>query len=294
MRQLSNYTYSASQISCAILLLCTMLLNIPWYLKFCIFPITSIGFMIILAILRINEIRENTIDQYRIYVENHSNNEAWFTEELYELTKKQNYIVFNKMYKAKLEVLVAIMKNHITIASDNSVNTVKSESHLQEQSSTASLKESVFQYNKELYDRVWLFFNEYITETLTPFFTKNDIDIIKDCVYEFFINDKRKIDIEKKVKIPTYLSMQDIAHFFHNLSELMSYYKKIKQVDFFKYIPYFIILGDYDPQSLYRNSTRTSGSSHIPLYRISDDNNIISNFVKKTKEELPNNQRIIS
>lgn len=294
MKQLSNYTNLAPQISCAILLLCTMLLNIPWYLKFYIFPITSIGFMIILAILRINEIRENTIDQYRIYVENHSNDEAWFTEELYELTKKQNYIVFNKMYKAKLEVLVAIMKNHITIASDNSVNTVKSESHLQEQSSTASLKESVFQYNKELYDRVWLFFNEYITETLTPFFTKNDIDIIKDCVYEFFINDKRKIDIEKKVKIPTYLSMQDIAHFFHNLSELMSYYKKIKQVDFFKYIPYFIILGDYDPQSLYRNSTRSSGSSHIPLYRISDDNNIISNFVKKTKEELPNNQRIIS
>lgn len=294
MTQQSNYTHIIAQIFCAALLLCAILLNIPWYLKLYIFPITSIGLMIILAILKINETHEKAIDQYRHFIANHSNDEAWLTEELYDLTKKRHHIAFNKIHQAKYEVLNMVVQSHISKPTITSTSIVTPVSHPQEISPTPSLKSSVNQYNKELYDKVWAFFNEYITETLTPFFTENDIATIKHGIFEFFINDRRSIEIENKVIIPTYLSMQDIAHFFHNISELMSYYKKIKQVDFFKYIPCFIILGDYDPQSLYRNSTRTSGSSHIPLYRISDDNNIISNFVKKIKEEMPHNQRIIS
>lgn len=294
MQQQPNYTYIITQIFCAILLFCAIFLNIPWYLKLYIFPITSIGFMIILAILRINEIHEKTIDQYRHLIVSHANDEAWLTEELYDLTKKRNHIAFNKIHKAKYEVLNMVVQNHISKPNTTSTNIVTPVVHPQKISPTASLKDSVNQYNKELYDKVWAFFDEYIEATLTPFFTEDDITTVKHSIFEFFINDRRSIITENKVIIPAYLSMQDIAHFFHNISELMSYYKKIKQVDFFKYIPYFIVLGDYDPQSLYRNSTRTSGSSHIPLYRISDDNNIISNFVKKTKEEMPNNQRIIS
>ena len=165
---------------------------------------------------------------------------------------------------------------------------------IEQAKSKVALKDHINQYNKELYNKVWLFLDGYITSTLTPFYTENDINIIKHSTFEFFINDQRSISLTNRVAIPEYLSMQDIAHFFHNLSELMSYYKKLKQIDYFKYITYFMNLKDYDSQSLYGNSTRISGSSIIPLYRIADSNNPISEFVKKIKKEMPHNQRIIS
>lgn len=292
MIKASKYNSHILQILCSIWLLCTILLDIPAYLKFYIFPITSLSFMFYLAILRINKIHEKAVDQYNLLITNHANNEAWLNEELYQLTKKRNYIAFNKIHRTKYDILRAFLDNRSSIV--NVPPSVQTNTQPQETTPPVSLKESVDHYNEELYNRVWSFLDDYITQTLTPFFTKEDINIIKHCTYEFFINDRRTICTEHKVIIPTYLSMQDIAHFFHNISELMSYYKKLKQVDFFKYIPGFMVLGDYDPQSLYRNSTRISGSSLIQLCRISDQNNVISNFVKQIKEELPYNQRIIS
>lgn len=74
---------------CVTLLLCAILLDIPWYLKYYIFPITSLIFMFFLAILRINEIRESIIDRYRKLIECNANNETWLNNELYELSKKE-------------------------------------------------------------------------------------------------------------------------------------------------------------------------------------------------------------
>lgn len=282
------------QSLCAILLICAILLDIPWYLKYYIFPIVSLSFIFFLVTLRINETREKILDQYNQLLEKHIDDNEWLNKELYELTKKRNYIVFNNIHKAKYEILKIFLEKDSSDASITHLSHTTSQPQQQSTVSNTSLKKSLDQYNEELYNKVWTLLDEYITKTLTPLFTKDDISLIKFGVFEFFINDKRKLDTENKVIIPTCLSMQDIAHFLHNISELMSYYKKIRQVDFFKYIPYFMALGDNDPQSLYRNSTRASGSSLIPLCRISEDNNIISDFVKKIKGEMPNNQRIIS
>lgn len=194
--------------------------------------------MFFLAILRINEIREKTIDQYSHMLEKHANDVIWLNKELYELNKKRNYAVFNKIYKAKYEILKTFLENR-TVKSDIISSTqTASQSQMQEATSRVSLKESVDHYNKELYYNVWSFLDEYITKTLTPLFVKEDIAVIKQGVFEFFINDRRTIDTDHKVIIPTCLSMQDIAHFLHNISELISYYKKIKQVDFFKYLSF--------------------------------------------------------
>lgn len=290
----SNTNFIILQSISVILLLCAILLNVPWYLKYYIFPIASLSFMFFLTVLKINEVRENAIDQYNNLVESHANDKAWLNKELYELSKKRSYIIFNKIHKVKYEILKACLEKQLSETDMPIPNQTNTNNLQQVNQSIASLKNHVNQYNKELYDKVWQFLDGYITTTLTPFYTESDINIIKHCTFEFFINDRRSIPVTNRVTIPEYLSMQDIAHFFHNLSELMSYYKKLKQIDYFKYITCFMDLKDYDSQSLYGNSTRTSGSSIIPLHRITDNNNPISDFVKKTKEEMPHNQRIIS
>ncbi len=292
----NNHLFFISQSMCVILLLCAILLNIPWYLKFYIFPIASLSFMFYLATLRINETRNTILDQYYSLIENHADDKAWLNKELYELSKKSKYIVFNKIHKAKYEILRTYLETHPATEREihSPVPNTPSPSFMEQPKPQVSLKDHVNQYNKELYNKVWQFLDGYITTTLTPFYTENDINTIKHSTFEFFINDRRSIPVTSRVAIPEYLSMQDIAHFFHNLSELMSYYKKLKQIDYFKYITCFMDLKDYDSQSLYGNSTRTSSSSIIPLYRISENNNPISDFVKKIKEEMPHNQRIIS
>jgi hypothetical protein len=221
---------------------------------------------------------------------------TWLNNELYELSKKYNSTIFNKIHKAKYEILRTYLETHPATEREipSPVPSTPYPSFMEQPKPQVSLKDHVNQYNKELYNKVWQFLDGYITATLTPFYTENDINTIKHSTFEFFINDRRSIPVTSRVTIPEYLSMQDIAHFFHNLSELMSYYKKLKQIDYFKYITCFMDLKDYDSQSLYGNSTRTSSSSIIPLYRISENNNPISDFVKKIKEEMPHNQRIIS
>lgn len=297
MIKLTNNLFIILQSMCVTLLLCAILLDIPWYLKYYIFPITSLIFMFFLAILRINEMRESIIERYSKLIENNANNAIWLNNELHEVSKKRSYIAFNKIHKVKYEILTSFLSKQATgtvLSSSFSDAPILQQANQKEDSLSTSIKNDVEQYNKALYDKVWQFIEEYITVTLTPFFTHESINIIKDSTYEFFINDKRKLKVNDKVAIPSYLSMQDIAHFFHNISELMSYYKKMKLIDYFNFIPEFVDFADYDPQSLYRNSTRTSSSSNIPLYKISDDNNMISDFVKKVRKELPNNQRIIS
>lgn len=284
------------QLHCVIWLACAILPDIPWYLKFYIIPLVSISFIIFLTILRVNEARKKIIDEYCLLIENHTNDMTWLYNELYELSKKHNSTVFNKVHKAKSEILKTYLETHQAVEKVISPPTqnISSLHRIEQAKSKVALKDHINQYNKELYNKVWLFLDGYITSTLTPFYTENDINIIKHSTFEFFINDQRSISLTNRVAIPEYLSMQDIAHFFHNLSELMSYYKKLKQIDYFKYITYFMNLKDYDSQSLYGNSTRISGSSIIPLYRIADSNNPISEFVKKIKKEMPHNQRIIS
>lgn len=286
------------QLLCIIWLACAILPGIPWYLQFYIIPPVSISFIIFLTILRINEARKNIIDEFCLLIENHTNDITWLNNELYELSKKYNSTVFCKIHKAKYEILKTYLKTHQVTKKETS-SPAQSEPGLPRmeqpmQKASVSLKDHVNLYNKELYDKVWQFLDGYITTTLTPFYTENDIDTIKHSTFEFFINDRRSIPVINCVKIPEYLSMQDIAHFFHNLSELMSYYKKIKQIDYFKYLTCFMDLKNYDSQSLYGNSTRTSGSSIILLHRIADSNNPISDFVKQIKKEMPYNQRIIS
>lgn len=285
------------QLLCVIWLACTILPGIPWYLKFYIIPPISISFMISIAALKINDTRRNIINEYCLLIEHHANDATWLYNELYELSKKYNSTMFNKTHKAKYEILKTYLETHqLESGKENhsSIPNIPYHRRTEQPLQKVSIKNHVNQYNKELYDKVWQFLDGYITTTLTPFYTESDINIIKHCTFEFFINDRRSIPVTNRVTIPEYLSMQDIAHFFHNLSELMSYYKKLKQIDYFKYITCFMDLKDYDSQSLYGNSTRTSGSSIIPLHRITDNNNPISDFVKKTKEEMPHNQRIIS
>lgn len=284
------------QLLCIIWLSCAILPGIPWYLKFYIIPPVSIIFLIFLAVLKINEKRSNIINEYCLLIENHVNDMTWLNNELYELSKKCNSTIFNKTHKARIEILRTYLETHPATEREipSSVPSTPSPSFMEQPKPQVSLKDHVNQYNKELYNKVWQFLDEYITTTLTPFYTENDINTIKQSTFEFFINDRRSIPVTSRVTIPEYLSMQDIAHFCHNLSELMSYYKKLKQIDYFKYITCFMDLKDYDSQSLYGNSTRTSSSSIIPLYRISENSNPISDFVKKTKEEMPHNQRIIS
>lgn len=285
------------QLLCVIWLACTILPDIPWYLKLCIIPPVSISFIAFLVALRINDTRREIIDEYCLLIEDHANDATWLNNELYELSKKYNSTMFNKIHKAKYEILKTYLETHQPASEKETpspIPNISSLPHTKQPQPEASLKDHVNQYNKELYDKVWQFLNEYITTTLTPFYMESDINIIKHSTFEFFINDRRSIPAINRVTIPEYLSMQDIAHFFHNLSELMSYYKKLKQIDYFKYITCFMDLKDYDSQSLYGNSTRTSGSSIIPLHRITDSNNPVSDFVKKTKKEMPHNQRIIS
>lgn len=71
-----NRLFIISQSMCVTLLLCAILLDIPWYLKFYIFPIASLCFMFYLATLRINETRNTILDQYYSLIENHADDKA--------------------------------------------------------------------------------------------------------------------------------------------------------------------------------------------------------------------------
>jgi hypothetical protein len=277
-----------------------MLLSLPWYLKYYIFPIVALLFMLFLAIQKNNQTNDWILNNYLKKVQEYKNDESWMEKELFETSKKKNHILFNRIHKSKYDILKMYMDNTPEKEKENDQST-NSKSKLNTRLSTYPNKlgqesptMTIGNYNDKLYNRVWEFLDHYIVAILSPLFPSDDIVTIKQSVFEFFINDRRKIEVSNLVSIPHYLSMQDIGHFFHNLSELMSYYKKLRQSDFFKYLPYFIDLSNYDPQSLYRNSTRTSSSSIIPLHRITENNNMISEFVDRMKKEMPYNQRIIS
>lgn len=300
MMNLSNKSFIIAQSLCVALIACSMLLDIPWYLKYYIFPIVPLGFMILLAIQKVNETCEQKIDAYIDTLQIHRNDKEWLDKELLEVSKKCNYVAFNRIHKGKYEVLKTYLKN-LSQPENRSSDSMTSENintqlslYPGDATPVSPQKVTVDDYNSELYNKTWQFLDCYIATTLSAFFSVDDITTIKQSVFEFFINDRRKIEVANKVVIPQYLSMQDVAHFFHNISELMSYYKKLKQADFFKYLSCFIDLKDYDPQSLYRNSTRTSTTSSIPLCRISEEGNIISDFVKEMRTTMPYNQRIIS
>ena len=260
-----------------------MLLNLPWYLKFYIFPVVSLVFMLFLAIQKMNETNDQILDDYIKKVEEHKNDGCWLEKESFAISKKKSNVLFNRIHKSKYEIL----KSHMN-------NTFEKEGGWPTNSKTKTKTMTIEDYNDKVYNKVWGFLDHYIVTVLSPLLPSDDIATIKQSIFEFFINDRRKIEVSNKVVIPHYLSMQDVGHFFHNISELMSYYKKLKQSDFFKYLPDFINLNNYDPQSLYKNSTRTSNSPIIPLHRITETNNIISDFVGSMKKEMPYNQRIIS
>ncbi len=298
MLNISNKSFFITQFLCIILIVFSMLLDIPWYLKYYIFPTVPVLFMLFLAIQKINETNDKNLHKYTDLVHSHRDNKEWLEKEYLLMSQKSCHILFNKIYKSKLNILIKYREALPTVnMRAHDIVSTNIESTLNEcitPNIDPSRNTAIENYNKELYNKIWLFLESYITTTLSVYFSENDIATIKQSVFEYFINERRKIEVTNKVNIPQYLSMQDIAHFFHNISELMSYYKKLKQSDFFKYLPYFIEMGDYDPQSLYRNSTRTSNTARIQLYRISAKNNIISDFVESLKKELPYNQRIIS
>lgn len=300
MTNLSNKSFFIAQSLCIVLIGCSMLLDIPWYLRYYIFPIVPIGFMFLLAVQKINETNEKKLDAYAKLVQSYKNDKEWLEKEFLFISQKSSHILFNKIHKSKLEILKTYIEHLSRVAPQESlqmdssnINTTLSK-FTENNNNASSHRPTIKGYNKELYDRIWVFMDNYITTALTSFFSENEITTIKQSIFEYFINERRKIEVTQKVIIPEYLSMQDMAHFFHNISELMSYYKKLKQSDFFRFLPYFIEMGDYDPQSLYRNSTRSSSTSMIQLCRISKKGNAISDFVDKLKKEMPYNQRIIS
>lgn len=298
MVNISNKSFFIAQLLCTILIGCSMLLDIPWYLRYYIFPIVPIVFMLFLAIQKINETNDKKLDTYINLVQSHKNDKEWLEKEFLLISQKSNHILFNKIYKSKLNILRTYQESLSTtnpqVSNMTSTNIDTALAKYIGNNTTSSKTTTIEEYNKELYNKVWMFLDSYITTTLSAFFSENEIATVKQSIFEYFINERRKIEVMNKVNIPQYLSMQDMAHFFHNISELMSYYKKLKQSDFFKYLPCFIEMGDYDPQSLYRNSTRTSNTSMIQLYRISEKDNVISDFVERLKKEMPYNQRIIS
>jgi len=250
--------------------------------------------MLFLTIQKINEANDRILNDYIKEVQTHKDDMAWLEKESFEISKKKNHILFNQIHKSKYEVLKRHMdstENNPPINSINKINTKLSAYPNKIEQETLIM--TIDDYNNKIYNKVWEFLDHYITTTLSPLLSPDDIATIKQCIFEFFINDRRKIEVSSKVVIPYYLSMQDMGHFFHNLSELMSYYKKLKQSDFFKYLPYFIDLNSNDLQSLYRNSTRMSSSPIIPLHRIVEKNNMISEFVESMKKEMPYNQKII-
>lgn len=300
MTDLSNKSFFIAQSLCIVLIGCSMLLDIPWYLRYYIFPIVPVGFMFLLAVQKINETNEKKLDAYAKLVQSYKNDKEWLEKEFLFISQKSSHILFNKIHKSKLEILKTYIEHLSRVAPQESlqmdasnINTTLSK-FTENNNNASSHRPTIKGYNKELYDRIWVFMDNYITTALTSFFSENEITTIKQSIFEYFINERRKIEVTQKVIIPEYLSMQDMAHFFHNISELMSYYKKLKQSDFFRFLPYFIEMGDYDPQSLYRNSTRSSSTSMIQLCRISKKDNAISDFVDKLKKEMPYNQRIIS
>lgn len=127
--------------------------------------------------------------------------------------------------------------------------------------------------------KVKQFISEYTTTTLEPFFTEEQIHTIALYLTRYYDNENCQVELQSKIPYPSELPLQDFSHFAHNLAELIGHFKKYRQINLFKFLLKLIDLKVRNIHAMYRNSTRITSNTRIPLYRIEGEKNIFSDFV---------------
>lgn len=132
--------------------------------------------------------------------------------------------------------------------------------------------------------KVKQFISEYTTTTLEPFFTEEQIRYIARHLTRYYDNENCHVELRTRIPYPADLPLQDFSHFAHNLAELIGHFKKYKQINLFKFLLRLVDVKVGNIHAMYRNSTRTTSNTRIPLYRLDGGKNVFSDFVSSIHE----------